>query len=91
MDEPLIANQIFPQTEFIIGKLDFAHIMHFHLTSQNVNFAKNLQGRHFVVGGPKIFKLLSDSSFDSGFQKCVLSSLLLFPCTCYLVDRDNIQ
>ena len=32
-DSPLISNQTFLQTEFIFGKLDFAHInMHFHKT-----------------------------------------------------------
>ena len=46
------------------------------------NFAKTLQGRHFVVGGPKNFKLLPDITFDSGFQEIVLSSLLLFSCAC---------
>ena len=40
------------------------------------NLAIILQGRHFVVGE-------SDISFDSGFQKFVLSSLLLFSCACY--------
>ena len=29
-DGPLIVNQTFSQTEFVIGKSDFAHIMHFH-------------------------------------------------------------
>ena len=42
------------------------------------NFAKILHGRHFVVGGPKIFKLLADISFESSLQNTVLSSLLLF-------------
>ena len=45
-----------------------------------------------MVGGPKYFtKLLPDISFDSGFQKIVLSSLLLFSCACYKVDLDHIQ
>ena len=30
LDSPLVINQTFTQTEFAIGKLDFAHIMHFH-------------------------------------------------------------
>ena len=47
------------------------------------NFAKILQGRHFVVGGPKNFKLLADISFDSSLQNTVLPSLLLFLCACY--------
>ena len=29
-DGPLIVNQPFSQTEYVIGKSDFAHIMHFH-------------------------------------------------------------
>ena len=55
------------------------------------NFAKILQGRHFVVGGPKTFKLLPYISFDSGFQKIALLSLLLFLCACFQADLDNIQ
>ena len=47
------------------------------------NFAKNLQGRHFVVGGPKSFKHLADISFESSLQNTVLPSLLLFLCACY--------
>ena len=44
---------------------------------------KKIQGRHFVVGGPKTFKLLPDISFDRGSQKIVWSNLLLFFCVCY--------
>ena len=51
------------------------------------NFIKILQGRHFVVGEPKNYKLLGDISFESGLQNIVLSSLLLFSSTCY----DDIQ
>ena len=47
------------------------------------NFEKILQGRHFVVGGPKNFKLLADISFDSSLQNTILPSLLLFLCACY--------
>ena len=47
------------------------------------NFAKILQGCHFVVCGPKIFKLLAEISFESGLQNIVLSSLPLFLCACY--------
>ena len=47
------------------------------------NFAKILQGFHFVVGGPKNFKLLADISFESSLQNTVLPSLLLFLCACY--------
>ena len=58
------------------------------------NFAKTLQGRHFVVGGPKHFKLLADICFENSLQNCrvtVLPSLLLFLCACYKVDLDDIQ
>ena len=47
------------------------------------NFAKILQGRLFMVGGPKNFKLLVDISFESSVQNTVLPSLLLFLCACY--------
>ena len=40
------------------------------------NFTKNLQGRYFVVDGPKNFKLLPDISFDRGFEKIIASNLL---------------
>ena len=47
------------------------------------SFAKILQGCHFIVGGPKNFKLLADISFESSLQNTVLPSLLLFLCACY--------
>ena len=40
-------------------------------------------GRHFVVDGPKNFKLLADICFESGLQNIVLPSLLLFSSACY--------
>ena len=46
-------------------------------------FAKTLQGRHFVVGGPKNLKLLADIFFEISLQNAVLLSLLLFLCACY--------
>ena len=55
------------------------------------NFAKIVQNRYFVVGRSKNFKLFPDIFFDYGFQKIVLASLLLFSCTCYKVDLDDIQ
>ena len=55
-----------------------------------VNSTKSLHGRHFVVSGPKNFKLLPDS-FGSGSQKIVLLNLLLFLCACYSVDVDHVQ
>ena len=48
------------------------------------NFAKILQGCHFVVGGTKNFKLLANICFDSSHQNTVLPSLLLF---CVLVIK----
>ena len=33
-----------------------------------VNFVKVLQGHHFVVGGPKTFKLLADITFENSLQ-----------------------
>ena len=42
------------------------------------NFAKILKRLYFGVAGSKNLKVLPDLSFDSGFQKIVLSSLLLF-------------
>ena len=47
------------------------------------SFAKILQGCHFIVGGPKNFKLLADISFESSLQNTVLPSELLFLCACY--------
>ena len=47
----------------------------FRTISQKIYRAIILWGHHFVVGGPKI-------SFDNGFQKTVLSNLLLFSCAC---------
>ena len=55
------------------------------------SFTKSLNSRHFVVGGSNNFKLLLEISSENGFQKIVLSSLLLFLCTCYYVDLGDIQ
>ena len=55
------------------------------------SFTKSLKSRHFVVGGSNNFKLLLEISSENGFQKIVLSSLLLFLCTCYYVDLGDIQ
>ena len=95
---PLIVNQTFSKTEFIIGKSGFAILCFFNKPNVwylwglkilaikrwfPLNFTKNLLDHHFVVGGPKNFKHLSHISFDSGFQNIVLPSLLLFSCVCY--------
>ena len=47
------------------------------------NFAIILQGRYFVAGVTKNFKLLADISFESGLQNIVLPSLVLFSRACY--------
>ena len=47
------------------------------------NFAKTLRSRHFVVGGPKSFKLLAEICFENSLQNTVLPSLLLFLCAYY--------
>ena len=39
---------------------------------------KTLQGRHFVVDGPKNFKLLADIFVESDLRNIILLSLLLF-------------
>ena len=48
-----------------------------------VQFQKKFTVPHFAEGWPKNFELLPDNSFDTGFQKIVLSSLLLFSGACY--------
>ena len=55
------------------------------------NFAKILEGCHFVVGRSENFKLLADILFESNLQNIVLSSLLLLLCACYEVHLDHIQ
>ena len=77
MTAPLIVNQTFSQTEFIIDKSGLAHIMNFH--DKIISYWKMVL---FNFG---------KKSFDSGFQKIVLPCLLLFSCACYWVDRDDIQ
>ena len=57
----------------------------------SVQFCNDFTGRHFVVDGPKSFKLLADISFESGLQNTVLPSLLLFSWACFYVDLDDIQ
>ena len=108
-DSPLILNQTFSQTEFVIGKSGFVHIMHFQLTKCLIfvkfkslkilaikqwfpfNFAKILQGHHFLVRGAGEARLQKTSNFyqiflcnfSFFFQKIVLLSLQLFSCACY--------
>ena len=48
-----------------------------------ISFRSVSQKFYSTVVESKIFRLWPDISFDSGFQKIVLSSLLLFPCACY--------
>ena len=54
----------------------------------SVQFRKSFAGLSFCSGWGK--KLLPDISFDSRFQKDILSSLLRFLCACYKVDLDDI-
>ena len=66
-------------------------VRHECYTNDTSTTRKILQDRHFVVGGPKNFKLLADIYFDSSLQNTVLPSLMLFLCACYQVDLDDIQ
>ena len=56
-----------------------------------VQYYKKFTELSFCGGWAKKFKLLSDISFDSRFQKIVLSNLLLFSWARYEVDLDDIQ
>ena len=47
------------------------------------NFAKSLQGRHFVVDGPKKFKLLADISFGAALK------ILYYRVYCYFCIFAN--
>ena len=94
-DSPLILNQTFSQTEFVIGKSGFVHIMHFQLTKCLIfvkfKSLKILQGHHFLVRGAGEARLQKTSNFyqiflcnfSFFFQKIVLLSLQLFSCACY--------
>ena len=72
-DELLIVNQTFSQTEFIIGKLYFAHIMHFHQTKclifvkleimVSIQFCKSSTGLSFCVGWAKKLRNLPIAAF----------------------------
>ena len=55
------------------------------------NFSKNLKDRHFVVGGSKNLKLLTNPFFGVSLQKNVFSSFLLFPPVCYQDDLSNSE
>ena len=55
------------------------------------NFAKNLKNRHFVVGGSKNLKLLTDTCFGISFQKNVLPIFLLFSSACYQDDLSDSE
>ena len=47
------------------------------------SFAKNLQDRHFAVGGLTNLKLLRNTCFGVSFQMNVLPTFLLFWSVCY--------
>ena len=55
------------------------------------NFAKNLKNHHFVVGGLKNLKLLTDTCFGISFQKNVLCIFLLFSSACYQDDLSDSE
>ena len=55
------------------------------------NFSKNLKDRHFVVGGSKNLKLLTNPFLGVSLQKNVFSSFLLFPPVCYQDDLSNSE
>ena len=55
------------------------------------NFARNLKGHHFVVGGSKNLKLSTNTCFGVSFQKNVFSSFLLFSSVCYQDDLSDSE
>ena len=57
----------------------------------SVQFRENFTGPSFCCVKAEKFQTFTSSYFDSGLQKIVLSSLLLFSCICYWVDLDDIQ
>ena len=57
----------------------------------SVQFRKNFTRPSFCGRRAKKLQTFSRYFFDNGFQKIVLSSLLLFSCACYYVDLDDIQ
>ena len=106
-DSPLILNQTFSQTEFVIGKSGFVHIMHFQLTKCLIfvkfkslkilaikqwfpfNFAKILQGHHFLVRGAGEARLQKTSNFYQIFlcnfsfffsKNCIVEFTAVFLC-----------
>ena len=52
------------------------------------NFAKKLQGHHYVVEN---CKLSAHISFDSGLQNSALPTLMLISSACFWVDLNDIQ
>ena len=81
-DSPLILNQTFSLTQFIVGKSDFPHYYAFLLNQMSdisevwkhfslkdgFHLIPQKSYSYFVVCGPKNFKLLPNISFDSGFK-----------------------
>ena len=97
-DNSLIVNQTFSQTKLTLANQILSVLYVFNKTKCLIlrslkilaikrwfpfNFVNILQGRHFVVVGPKNVKHLPDISFGTRFQNIVLSSLLLFSCASY--------
>ena len=73
-DSPLIINQTFSQTEYVIGKSDFIYIMHFQQT-------KYLIFLDFVVGEPKKLQALTRYFFWWRLSKdCIVEFNAVFVC-----------
>ena len=96
---PLIVNQTFSQTKFDIGKSDFAHVMHYAFSLNQISNIREVgkyrplkDGFHsisqkfyraVILRQDQKFKLLADISFESCLQNIALSSLQLFSCASY--------
>ena len=55
------------------------------------NFAKTLQGRHFLVGSPKNFKLLKYLFWEQPSKYRISEFTAIFMCLLLKVDLDDIQ
>ena len=75
-DSLLIVNETFSQMSDISWNFKTLAIKRWF----PFNFAKVLEFRHFMVGGPKIFKFLQDISFDSDFPKLYCRVYCCFLC-----------
>ena len=64
---------------------------HWSLKDGSVPVCKNFKEPSFCVAWTKKLQTFIRHFFESGFQKIVLSNLLLFLYTCYYVDLCDIQ